>query len=141
MFVQRMNPGASAERVHRRISPGSVSTRRRIDLSALYACVYAARFNTFNSCRPSRVSTIAAAASTRINQLSGRHLVALKNPSGSGPRINNDREIRHRPLHQRLRPMQRARVKQDRIARTEPIGVVAVTIDNLARQHVDEFHA
>src|ERR1700712_3129790 len=56
-------------------------------------------------------------------------------------RVGDDRQIGHRQLGQFFRPMQRARIEQQGIARLQAIGLVAVTIDHLAGQHVDQLDA
>jgi hypothetical protein len=56
MFVQRVNPAASVERVHRGNRRVSFSDGEGVALTALHARVYPARFDTFRRCKLSHVS-------------------------------------------------------------------------------------
>ncbi len=56
-------------------------------------------------------------------------------------RVDDDRQELHRQNAQLLRSVQRARIEKDRIPGPQQIALVAVPVDHLAIQHVDEFNA
>src|SRR5690606_33538370 len=62
--------------------------------------------------------------------------VPVRDPDSGGSRIDDDGEVADRPLHQSLRPVQGARVEQQRIARPKVIELGGVAVGHLSAQHV-----